>query len=137
MRATACRLLLVVALLGAGSLAIAACSAPGSTNLDDPPSEPIDVDQGRTIFQENCRICHNLADARSAGVFGPDLDLLQPDATTVRKAIDEGPGPMPSDIVTGADADLVARYVAQVAGTQLDREGDGGTRGGAKPSGDG
>ena len=136
MRSSLPRLLLVAALLLVATFGVAACTAPGSNNLDDPPSEPIDTEKGRKLFQTSCRICHNLADAKAAAVFGPDLDLLQPDATVVRKAIDEGPGPMPDDLLTGDDADLVSRYVAQVAGNQLEREGEGGTRGGAKPAQD-
>ncbi len=124
-------------LLAAVSAVAGSCSVPGSSSLDDPPAEPIDVDRGRQLFQASCRVCHSLADARAAGVFGPDLDLLQPEASTVRRAIDDGPGPMPDDLLTGDDADLVARYVAQVAGRQLDREGQGGSRGGARPTGDG
>jgi mono/diheme cytochrome c family protein len=126
---TACTLL-------AASLAVTGCAVGGS-DLDQPPDEPIDEAKARQLFQTTCRSCHSLADARAAGVFGPDLDLLQPDAQVVRRAIDDGPGPMPQDLLTGADADLVARYVAQVAGAGLEREGEGGARGGAKPQADG
>ncbi len=120
-----------------GTLA-AACSAPGSSaNLDDPPKEPIDKDKGRQLFQTTCRSCHSLNDAEAAGVFGPDLDLLQPEASTVRRAIEDGPDPMPDDLLTGEDADLVARYVAQVAGAKPEEEGEGGNRGATKPSDDG
>lgn len=132
LRITAFALVLVLA-----SALAAACEAPGgSGHLDDPPAEPIDVDEARQVFQTTCRACHALADAEAAGVFGPDLDLLQPEASTVRRAIDDGPGPMPHDLLSGEDADLVARYVAQVAGTKLEDEGEGGTRGNTKPSDD-
>lgn len=134
MRASTRILLLVMAVLAMAVLA-GACSAPGSSDLDEPTVEPIDVERGRQLFQTTCRSCHSLADARAAGVFGPDLDLLQPEASTVRRAIDDGPGPMPDDLLTGEDADLVARYVAQVAGADPDREGEGGPRGGARPVG--
>jgi mono/diheme cytochrome c family protein len=117
---------LLVALLATG------CGLGGS-DLDDPPAEPIDTEAARQLFQTTCRSCHSLADANAAGVFGPDLDLLQPEASTVRRAIEDGPGPMPDDLLDGEDADLVARYVAEVAGTRLEREGEGGARGGAKP----
>ena len=136
-RPASTRFLVFLALLTAVSAVAAACSVPGSSNLDDPPAEPIDTSRARQLFQTSCRVCHSLADARAAGVFGPDLDLLQPEASTVRRAIDDGPGPMPDDLLTGDDADLVSRYVAQVAGRQLDREGEGGTRGGARPTDDG
>lgn len=121
--------LLVLAVL---VVAVSGCAGGGS-DLDEPPAEPIDVREARQLFQTTCRACHSLADARAAGVFGPDLDLLQPEASTVRRAIDDGPGPMPDDLLSGDDADLVARYVAQVAGAQLEREGEGGSRGAATP----
>jgi cytochrome c551 len=118
------------------SLVAAACSAPGGSNLNE-QTEPPDEEAGRALFQKTCRACHSLADARAAGVFGPDLDLLQPDAERVREQISEGGGGMPADLLEGEDADLVARYVAEVAGRGLETEGDGGTRGGTKPTDDG
>lgn len=118
------------------SLVAAACSAPGGSNLDE-QTEPVDEERGRALFQKTCRSCHSLADARAAGVFGPDLDLLQPDAERVREQIDEGGGGMPADLLEGEDADLVARYVAEVAGRGLENEGEGGSRGGTRPSDDG
>lgn len=118
------------------SLVAAACSAPGGSNLNE-QSEPPDEDAGRALFQKTCRACHSLADARAAGVFGPDLDLLQPDAERVREQISDGGGGMPANLLEGEDADLVARYVAEVAGRGLETEGDGGSRGGTKPSDDG
>ena len=128
----ACFLALLVP-LAAGA---AACSAPGSNSVGD-SSEPVDLDAGRQLFQTTCRACHALSDAKAAGVFGPDLDLLQPDAQRVREQISSGGGGMPSDLLEGDDADLVARYVAEVAGANPEAEGEGGTRGNAKPSGEG
>jgi cytochrome c551 len=121
--------LTLLALLATGA---AACSAPGRS-LDD-SKEPVDLDEGRQLFDQTCRACHSLADANAAGVFGPDLDLLQPDADRVRQQIDDGGGGMPSDLLTGKDADLVARYVAQVAGQKPEAEGEGGSRGSTKPT---
>ena len=99
--------------------------------------EPLDADAGRQLFQTTCRSCHSLADAEAAGVFGPDLDLLQPDAERVREQIRDGGGGMPNNLLDGDDANLVARYVAQVAGADLAQEGKGGSRGAAKPGADG
>jgi mono/diheme cytochrome c family protein len=118
------------------SLVAAACSAPGGSNLNE-QTEPPDEDKGRALFQKTCRACHSLADARAAGVFGPDLDLLQPDAERVREQIEKGGGGMPDNLLDGEDADLVARYVAEVAGRGLDQEGASGSRGGTKPTDDG
>lgn len=110
-------------------ISVTGCGAWNShAKLDEPPAQPIDVDEGRQKFQTTCRACHALADARAAGVFGPDLDLLQPEASTVHRAIEDGPGAMPRNLLSGSDAELVARYVAQAAGNQLDQEGEGGIR---------
>lgn len=94
-------------------------------------SEPVDGDAGRQLFQTTCRACHSLSDARAAGVFGPDLDLLQPDAERVREQIESGGGGMPSKLLEGKDAELVARYVAQVAGRGAEPEDDGPKRRGS------
>jgi mono/diheme cytochrome c family protein len=113
---------------------LTACGSGGGSSTSD---EPLDVDKGRQLFQTNCRVCHSLADAKAAGTFGPDLDLLQPDAERVREQIDDGGGGMPQDIIEGDEAELVARYVAQVAGQDPDAEGRGGNRGASKPGDDG
>ncbi|MCW2928072.1 MAG: cytochrome c protein [Thermoleophilia bacterium] len=130
MRATFHPLLLLLTVL-----ALAGCDAPGGSALKE-TDEPVDRDRGRQLFQQTCRACHSLADARAAGVFGPDLDLLQPDAERVREQITSGGGGMPPDLLDGEDADTVARYVGEVAGAKPEVEGEGGTRGNAKPSGD-
>ena len=125
--------LALLLVLAAGA---AACSAPGSGGSGVDRDEPIDLDAGRQLFQTTCRICHSLADARAAGTFGPDLDLLQPDAERVREQISDGGGGMPPDLLEGDDADLVAEYVATVAGQGLEQEGEGGARDTAKPAPD-
>jgi mono/diheme cytochrome c family protein len=129
MRPSPLRLVLLLAMMLACSAAMAACGGSGGARKAD---EPIDLDKGRQVFQANCRICHSLADADASGTFGPDLDLLQPDAERVREQIDDGGGGMPPDVVEGAEADLVAEYVAQVAGRDPEAEGQGGTRGNTK-----
>lgn len=127
---TLARLAAATSLLALLAVLAASCSAPGTSSLDD-SKEPVDVDKGRQLFQTTCRSCHALSDAKAAGVFGPDLDLLQPDAERVREQIDTGGGGMPDDLLQGDDANLVARYVAQVAGADPDATGP---RGGTKPS---
>ncbi|MCW2956450.1 MAG: cytochrome c class [Thermoleophilia bacterium] len=124
-----CSIIVLTALFAAG------CAAPGSTDLGD-TSEPIDQDKGRQLFQQTCRACHSLADANAAGVFGTDLDTLQPDAERVREQIDSGGGGMPSfeGKIEDADADLIARYVAEVAGTGVPPEQQSGGRGTVKPA---
>jgi mono/diheme cytochrome c family protein len=111
---------------------------------------------GKELFQERCGSCHTLADAGTQGTIGPNLDEAFAyarsdredqgfDESTIRDVIRgqiaypvedppvEGPG-MPADLVTGADADAVASYVASVAGLPVAGgadTGDGGDGGGA------
>lgn len=121
---------IVPAVLVGIALLATGCAAPGSKQVDT--SEPVDREAGRQLFQTACRACHSLDDADAAGVFGPDLDQLQPDAERVREQIADGGGGMPADIIEGADADLVARYVAEVAGTGDPAEQHSGARGATK-----
>ena len=75
--------------------------------------------EGQQIFTQSCGTCHTLADAGTQGNVGPSLDDLAPDAARVQSAIENGgagSGAMPANIVTGAEAEAVAEYVASVAG---------------------
>jgi cbb3-type cytochrome c oxidase subunit III len=87
-----------------------------------------DASSGKPIFQAKCGGCHTLADAGTHGQTGPDLDdAFGPDRKqgfkqvtieqVVRDQIELAVPPMPKNLVTGSDADAVAAYVAQVAGT--------------------
>jgi mono/diheme cytochrome c family protein len=88
---------------------------------------------GRILFGQHCAVCHTLAAANAAGKVGPNLDLIKPSATLVQHTIANGClpnapsgspesclgyGVMPSDVVTGRQAEQVAAFVARVAGTQ-------------------
>ena len=84
--------------------------------------------EAKQLFQTNCGACHTLARAGTDGIVGPDLDdtLGQgtPEANEQRvaDAIQNGfnsggfQGQMPAGILEGQDADLVANFVARVAG---------------------
>jgi mono/diheme cytochrome c family protein len=76
--------------------------------------------EGRQLSVENCSTCHGLAASSAVGATGPDLDRMRPSEELVLNAIEEGRargmGQMPADLVTGADAEAVASYVAAVAG---------------------
>jgi cbb3-type cytochrome c oxidase subunit III len=89
-----------------------------------------DETQGKKLFQDKCAGCHTLAAAGSHGITGPNLD----DAfkysrdqgfkqvtveQIVRDQIELAVPPMPQNLVTGADADDVAAYVAAVAGVPV------------------
>ena len=93
-----------------------------------PQDVPPELDGGKELFVTNCGSCHTLYKAGTDGVVGPDLDeLLAPPSPTpaaadtikprVISAIENGvAGRMPAGILTGAQADEVAEFVAQVAG---------------------
>ena len=117
MRRPAAVLALATALLAAG------CGTGGIAKGGDPS-------KGKQLFQAKCGGCHTLADAGTHGQTGPNLDdAFGPDRKqgfkqvtieqVVRDQIELAVPPMPKNLVTGSDADSVAAYVAQVAGTGL------------------
>ena len=75
---------------------------------------------GQALFIQTCKSCHTLAAVDAHGVTGPNLDELGGvDKQRVLRAIKvggTGDGRMPPELLTGADADAVATYVAAVAG---------------------
>jgi mono/diheme cytochrome c family protein len=98
-------------------------SGAGTYTLASTPSER----DGRLIFRETCASCHTLAAVNARGVYGPNLDTTlgtpgaDPKATAARVegAIKTGGvtgKQMPVNLLDGADAKLVAEYVAAVAG---------------------
>ncbi len=112
----------------AASLVLAACGGGGSA----------DVANGKQLFNTSCSGCHALADAenqpprppqgpnlddafRASRVQGYDPDgfrgvvrywIANPDG------LNNGNPAMPPNLVTGQDAEDVAAYVAQVAGSK-------------------
>jgi mono/diheme cytochrome c family protein len=111
------------------SLALTGCG-PG---VGVAVSGDTDKSHGKQLFQEKCASCHTLAEAKSQGKLGPDLDAaFRPDRkqgfqeSTVRQVVADqikfpgdygAKGPtMPKDLVEGSDVDDVAAYVAYVAG---------------------
>jgi mono/diheme cytochrome c family protein len=70
----------------------------------------------RSTFANTCGGCHTLKAAGTNGQVGPNLDELKPDEQRVRNAIRTGPGPMPENLLQGADADAVAKFVSENAG---------------------
>jgi mono/diheme cytochrome c family protein len=88
-----------------------------------------DTSKGKQLFNEKCASCHTLADAKSQGTVGPNLDdafssdkaqgfSQQTMADVVRGQIAyaDPEGPMTPNLVTGSDADSVALYIAKCAG---------------------
>jgi len=76
--------------------------------------------RGRELFTQNCAVCHVLSASNAVGRVGPNLDVLRPPKELVLDAIKNGRargiGQMPSNLVSGEDAEDVADYVAAVAG---------------------
>ncbi len=91
--------------------------------------EAPDLINGKTMFIQKCASCHVLARANASGVVGPNLDqafgparrkgfgeqtvdgVVQEQIALVRRT-----STMPPNLVTGADKEDVAAYVAAVAG---------------------
>lgn len=92
--------------------------APGP-DAEKPAPEPV-AGPGMTLFSTNCGTCHALAAADTSSAIGPNLDDLQPDAALVAAAIENGgagSGAMPAGIISGEQAQQVADYVAESAGS--------------------
>ncbi len=109
--------------LAAGALAVAGCGDDFTT---------ADTDAGKQTFVAVCSSCHFLQDAGTPPTaIGPDLDDSfraarqvgmeeNQFAGVVKRWIKIAQLPMPRNLVEGQDADDVAAYIAQVAGTQPD-----------------
>ena len=78
-------------------------------------SDPI-FEMGKTIFLEqgNCAVCNTLADAKSNGEIGPNLNQIKPDITSVISAVTNGIGVMPpyEGILSTKEIEAVAHYVS-------------------------
>ena len=146
----------------AALVAALAASGCGTTGLSEAGTG--DTTRGKQLFTEKCGQCHVLADARTPGVIGPNLDDAFRQARadglgegTIRSVVrgqisypvedpPTGSTGMPADIVTGEDAESVAAYVAsvaalpvraepEVAGGEEDGEEGGGEAGGGEAGG--
>jgi mono/diheme cytochrome c family protein len=113
------RRLLLIAALVAPATALAGCGEQGITS---PPSERPAAD----IFVEHCSGCHTLKQAGTEGSAtdvrtreykdGPNFNQRTETVNCVLFAIRNGgfsSGPMPQNIVTGDEAQAVAKYVAE------------------------
>lgn len=110
----------------AGGIAIPAIviagrnEATGSTGKLRQQEESADVKEGKQTFRRTCASCHTLSAVNARGVTGPNLDKLGTvTPARVKSAIKvggTGKGRMPQNLLSGRDADLVAKYVASTAG---------------------
>jgi mono/diheme cytochrome c family protein len=111
----------------------AATAVIGLTGCDLGPKP--NLDKGQQLFTQKCGSCHTLTGAGTNGEVGPNLDYAFKsarasgmDSDTIEGvvkyqiALARPASPqqtevyMPTDLVTGEDADNVAAYVASVAG---------------------
>jgi mono/diheme cytochrome c family protein len=108
----------VAAVAVAVAMAAAGCGGDddGGGGGGDGGGAPAALGRGGELFAERCARCHTLAAAGTDGDVGPNLDTLKPDRATVLRAIETGPGVMPSGLADGADAQAIADAVADNAG---------------------
>ncbi len=110
-------------------LAASGCGAVGRVTTGDPS-------HGKELFlnaakpgEPSCASCHTLADAKSQGTIGPNLDdafssdkqqgfseQTMRDVIRGQIAYPDPSGPMPADLYRGQDAKDVAFYVAKCSG---------------------
>ena len=101
-------------------LAASGCGAVGRVTEGD-------TSRGKQLFQQKCASCHTLADAKTTGAVGPNLDDAfssdkdqsfseQTMADIVRGQIAYPEEPMPPNLVRGKDADDISLYIAKCAG---------------------
>jgi mono/diheme cytochrome c family protein len=123
-RARPFALVLVAAAAGA-----AGCGEQGIELASDNPDY-----KGAQIFDERCSACHTLdvAGAQGSAVDandreykdGPNFNERKEERGDVLYAIRNGgfsSGPMPQDIVVGAEAEAVAAFVAKYSGGDVSR----------------
>jgi cbb3-type cytochrome c oxidase subunit III len=81
-------------------------------------SQVISGTNGKSIFEQKCASCHTLKDAGATGTIGPNLDQLMPSFAIAQKQVTNGGQVMPAfkNVLTKAQIDAVARYVATHAG---------------------
>ena len=78
-------------------------------------SDPI-FEMGKNIFLEqgNCAACHTLADAKSNGEIGPNLNQIKPNIQKVIRAVTIGIGVMPAyeGVLSTEEIEAVSHYVS-------------------------
>jgi mono/diheme cytochrome c family protein len=110
-------------------LAAVGVVACGEEKISLPGNDAAQVQHGAEIFHERCAGCHTLSFAGAQGSAikpndkeykdGPNFDQRKEDVNSVLFAIENGgfsSGPMPQDIVVGADARAVAEFLAKYSG---------------------
>jgi predicted metalloprotease len=127
MRHAALRAALVVAV----SIGLAACGGGDNKTTAADQSTKAELDHGGQLFSQRCGGCHTLTRAGTQGAAtsaadrerkdGPNLDNRKVSYDDALFAIRNGGFSgelMPANIVTGKDAEAVARFVARYAGSK-------------------
>jgi mono/diheme cytochrome c family protein len=128
--ALSCSVLLLLA-AGCGSLGTTR-AAPQTVigTLPKPTLEPEtpasklkgDPTAGKALFlKSGCGSCHTLADAKSTGTIGPNLDQAKPDFRLATARVTLGKSPMPAFKGQLSDQQIadVAAYVVSATGGQV------------------
>ncbi len=115
----------------AAAVAVSAC---GSQGIELAESDPLY--EGAVLFAENCGGCHTLDAAGTEGsgtdigdrerVDGPNFNTRQEEIEDVLYAIRNGGfsgAIMPENIVTGEEAEAVARFLAEYSGSEAEDTG--------------
>jgi mono/diheme cytochrome c family protein len=118
------RPLLAITAALAAALALGACGTEGITVASDEPTY-----DGAVLFSERCSGCHTLQAAGAEGSAnrelrnqGPNLDERAESVADVLYAIRNGGfsgAIMPQNIVVGEEAQAVAEFVAEHAGSDV------------------
>ncbi len=122
------RLLLIATALAAAAGGVSACGSQGiSSDLAS------DESNSAALFVERCSGCHTLSVTGTEGSTtnvrtreykdGPNFDQRKETEACVLFAIRNGgfsSGPMPQNIVTGPDAEALAKFVAERSGSQVE-----------------
>jgi len=118
------------AVVALAALAVGACGEQGIQLAENDPNY-----EGAVLFQQNCAGCHTIDAAGTEGsatdvnareyVDGPNFNTRKVERDQVLYAIANGgfsSGPMPQNIVTGREAELVACFVATYSGREAPRQ---------------
>lgn len=130
---------LITSLAVAVAFALAAC---GTESIDVAESDP--MHEGAVLFAERCSGCHTLDVVGAQGSAnralrnqGPNLDERAEKVDEVLSAIRNGGfsgAIMPQNILVGEDAEAVAEFVAEYAGSEVEdapRPGETGSNSGS------
>ena len=120
-----------IAVAAVAVLSATAVSACGTQSIEVASNQPV-MRHGAQLFQERCSGCHSLAAAASNGSAsnvrkaqkfnGPNFNQRKETYERALYAISNGGfsgAVMPQNIVTGADAKIVAQFVAKYSGKEV------------------